>query len=100
MQIYNRITDKAFMKRFLDIIFNWEWTDYDDFMEKYGPENNIDAWADSASAGLYLDGLGSHVKRGLIDVGQVDDLISSVIIRYWEKREHITIEFRESMNYP
>jgi hypothetical protein len=100
MQIYNRITDKAFMKKFIDIIFHWEWTDYDDFMEKYGPENNIDAFADWTSVGLYIDGLGSQVKRGLIDVGQVDDLISGVIIRYWEKREQFTRELRERMNYP
>jgi len=100
MQIYNRITEKAFMRRFTDIIFHWEWTDYDDFMEKYGPENNMDAFSDWTSVGLYIDGLGSQVKRGLIDVGQVDDLISGIIIRYWEKREQITREFREQMNYP
>jgi len=50
--------------------------------------------------GSYLEGLGLLVRRRLIDPSFVDDLISGIITRYWEKFALITIEQRKRLNYP
>ena len=44
--------------------------------------------------------MGVLVNRKLIDVSFVDDLISGLIIRYWEKMEPIIDDAREKMDYP
>ena len=50
--------------------------------------------------GSYLEGIGVLVFRGLVDIGLVDDLFSSYVIRYWEKYESIELELRERFNVP
>jgi len=52
------------------------------------------------SVGSYFEGMGVLVNRKLIDVSFVDDLISGLIIRYWEKMEPIIDDAREKMDYP
>lgn len=45
--------------------------------------------------GKYYEGIGVLVKRGLIDPTFVDDLMSSAIMKYWEKYEPIAKEDRK-----
>lgn len=98
MPIYAKFYDKEFMKDYVKII-SWEWTDYDDFMKKYGA-NNIEAWSTIMAWTDYFEGLGVLVKRGLIEVSFIDDLISGMVIQFWEKYGPYIMEFRERANYP
>lgn len=100
MQLYDRFHDKEFMKKFVDINDLWEWRDYDDFLKKYGPETNLEAYSSWASVGNFYEGMGVLVKRKLIDVNLVDDLMSGFILRFWDKIEPIIKEFRERENWP
>lgn len=50
--------------------------------------------------GNFYEGIGVLVKRKLIDVNLVDDLMSGFILRSWEKIEPIIKEFRERENWP
>ena len=34
MQAYNRFTEKEFQKSWFEMVIQWEWDDYDDFMAK------------------------------------------------------------------
>lgn len=78
----------------------WEFKDLDEFLEKYGLETNPEAYAMRGSFGAYFEGMGVLVKRGLIDVTIADDLISGVIMRFWEKFGPIYLVLRERLNYP
>ena len=48
----------------------------------------------------YLEGIGVLMKKGLIDPSIVDDLMSGVIIRYWEKYEPLILEYRKRYDWP
>lgn len=98
MQIYNRFQDSEFTRHF-NKIQSWEWKDYDDYLEKYGAEN-IEASTAWWSVGKVFEGIGVLVKRGLIDVAIVDDLMSGQILQYWEKVGPIIMEMRRRLNYP
>lgn len=50
--------------------------------------------------GTFLEGLGVLVKRGLVDKGFVDDMLSGDIIGFWEKYGEVVREERRRMNYP
>jgi hypothetical protein len=100
MQLYNVFTSTDFQSNYWDIIDNWEFSDFMEFMEKYGSETNLDAFAKRGAVGAYFEGMGVLVNRKLIDVGLVDDLISGLIIRYWEKMQPIMDDAREMMTYP
>ena len=71
-----------------DIVWHHEWEDFEEWMNKYGPENH-EEYAKWYSVGSYLEGIGVLVKRNLIDIDLVDDLLEGVIIDYWNKNEPI-----------
>jgi len=88
MQIYNRFQDKEFLRQNIEIM-NMEWVDFDDFWEKYGLIVNPEATSLIFSVGTYFEGIGVMVKEKLIDVKLVDDLMTGLVVRYWEKLEPI-----------
>jgi len=83
MQIFTRQYDID-QRRSLHLLNTLEYEDYDDFIEKYGPENNPDVYFRLSSLGTYFEGVGVLVKRNLVDPAMVDDLMSGRIIDFWE----------------
>ena len=90
--IYSRFQDENYVKMEQEIM-SYEFTDLDNFNEKYG----VEEWTKVNAVGRYYEGLGVHVSRNLIDVTMVDDLMSSIIIRVWEKAMPFAIEMRKSV---
>jgi hypothetical protein len=99
MSIYSTYSSAEFHKAYREIL-NCQWKDYDDFQSKYGFEVNPDADAKGRMINAYFEGVGVLMKRGLIDPSIVDDLISGVIIRYWEKYEPYILEYRKRRDWP
>ena len=99
MPIYSTYQSEDHIKAVSEIM-KWEWEDYDDYMAKYGSEANPEAYMMYRKVFGYLEGLGVLVRRGLIDPSLVDDLMSGLIIGYWEKFEPIFVERRRQLNWP
>jgi hypothetical protein len=99
MQIYSRFQDKEFLRQNIEIM-NMEWTDFNDFWEKYGLIVNPEATSVIFSVGTYFEGIGVLVNEKLIDVKLVDDLMTGLIVRYWEKMEPIIKKQRALFNWP
>ena len=84
MYIYDRWSSPDYNKHFF-ALREWEWNDYEDFMERYGGDKNPDIYYHFSSIGTFFEGIGVLVKRKLIDPTIVDDLISNSVIFFWEK---------------
>ena len=97
MQVYNRWSDRELTRMQMEFQ-TWEWDDYDDWVEKY--ESNLDAKSLRATIGMFYEGVGVLIKRGLIDAALVDDLMSTPILSYWRKFEPVIKEARERSGYP
>ena len=100
MQLYDRLNSREFQEEYNEIVYLQEWKDYDDYMSRDGPETNFKAWTSLNSIGYFFDGLGVLVRRRLIDISLVDDLMSSSIFWLWEKMEPIIRERRKRKNRP
>lgn len=100
MTVYNNFTSTRFHPQGNAIRFQWELSDFDNFIEKYGPEKNLEAWADLLSVVTVFEGVGLLVKKKLVDVNMVGELMSGLITRTWERIEPIIIEYRERFNWP
>jgi hypothetical protein len=91
MQVYDRWASRDMTK--MEYEFQqWEWDDYDDYVSKY---HDLENRSLRTTIGKYYEGIGVLVKRGLIDPTFVDDLMSSAIMKYWEKYEPIAKEDRK-----
>ncbi len=100
MQTYNKFTDREFQRNFQEIVFQWEWDDYDDFWEKYGPETNSEESSKRGSVLSYFEGLGVFVEQGLIDIELVSRLCSGNIVRCWEKFGPLLEEYTRRSGSP
>ena len=99
MQIYNSFQRQEFLKQFIDIM-NLQWADFEDYWQKYGMINNPEIASKIHSVGTYLEGIGVLVNRRLIDLELVDELMTGIIERYWEKMEPAIISQSEILNWP
>ena len=99
LPIYEEYKNPEWKKAFSDFM-TWKWSDYDDWNEKYGPEKNPEDFRRRGMLGDYFECLGAFVKRGLIDVALVDDLISGYVIKHWEKMAPIYVEYRKRYSSP
>jgi len=100
MRIYERFYDAEFSRNWNWIIFTWEFTDFDDLWEKYGPDTDIEATSAFISVARFYEGIGVLVKRKLIDIKLVEDLMSEHLIRTWDKMGPFFKEARERFNWP
>ena len=94
MQIYDHFYDEDFLSKLSEIIYRWEYRDFDDFCQKYGPSTNPEAFAKFDSVGNYFKGIGVLLKKQLIDLDLVDELMGTSIRKYWEKSRSFVIEDR------
>jgi hypothetical protein len=97
MSIYNRFHEVEFWKH-LGEIRQWEWGSIEEYNEKYSshPER-IAKWN---AVGSFFEGMGVMVKRNLIDVAVVDDLMSGPLMSLWQKWEPTILEQRRMRNMP
>ncbi|KON29499.1 hypothetical protein AC482_06320 [miscellaneous Crenarchaeota group-15 archaeon DG-45] len=100
MRIYERFYDPEFSRQQNWVMFVWEWTDFDDAWKKYGPETNMEAASAFISVARYYEGIGVLVKRKLIDVNLVEELMSEYVIRSWDKMGPFFKEARERFKWP
>ena len=99
MPLFETYRNPEFRKQTTEIILQ-SWTDPKDFLKKYGPVTNPDAFAIRIAVCSYYDGIGVMVKRDLVDIGMVYDLIADSIIVMWEKIGPIFKNTRERVQNP
>ena len=100
-QIHSWWRSRDAVKAYGRMRFKYQWKDLQDYMEKYGPAADPEAYADGMTLGAFFEGLGVLVKKDLIDIELVEDLFSQRIIWFWEYVLQSSIqELRKNMNDP
>ena len=94
MNLYETYRSPEFRKQQMTIQ-NLEYTDYDEFIEKYGSEKNPDAWAIWFSVAAFFNGVGVLVGRNLIDIDLVEELLGNITDRMWTVMGPVLKEWRE-----
>lgn len=94
------INDQKAGKAVSEILWAWEWDDFDDYWAKYSPKANPEANVTRRIARDYYVALASMVRRGDLDISLIYELNPSGVTRYWDRVGPIAKEFRERNNYP
>jgi len=100
MQFYYKTSTAEYWDDINEILEKWSWTDFDDFMKKYGPEENPKAWRRYNMVYAPWEHMGLLVRDELIDPKLIYDWLGSLPIRLWEKLEPILIRYREELEAP
>jgi len=99
MSLYETHRSPEFRKQYTRVR-DREWTDLDDWQKKYGPENNPDASAEYQSLMSFFDGVGLLVRRELIDISLVHDLMYISTNRIWKFHKPVIYNIRITSGYP
>ena len=97
MQLYNYYKSAEYKTLANKIGFQGDWSNFDEFLWKYGPYKHPEINATFSSVISFYSGLGVLIKRGLIDSTLVDDLMVGSIMGLWEKMEPFCIDARERL---
>jgi hypothetical protein len=101
MQIYSQFNSKEFVEAFNEVLYENPpvYKDYDDYRRKY-IEKNPEYDRKVSQILTFMEGVGVLVNRGLLDLSYVDDLFSSMVIRFWESMRLFMLEYRVRANEP
>jgi len=98
-QALERVHNKEFMRRMLEIMYHQDFKDYEEWQEKYGPSANPDAYVDFYHVTSIFQGLGYLVQSKVLDPGALSKHIRPrSIIFLWDKIEPIVKVHRERLN--
>jgi hypothetical protein len=99
MQVFDKFHDPDFFNKFTQVV-TWKWTNYDDFITKYGWQSNPEAWYSEGSVAAYFEGVGLLVYLQLLDVTLVHGLLFRHVKMFWEKISPISMEMRKRLRLP
>jgi hypothetical protein len=92
MNIMNTFRSTEFRKQW-HTLENLEWTDFNDFIEKYHKDVEVmTAWT---SIMTFFEGVGVMVKNQLIDISLIYSLMAISIQMTWERYEPLIMGDRE-----
>ena len=98
MELYSAYRDPEFGKRWGEVM-DYEYTDFDDFWEKYGGPTTRDAWSKWQSVARFLNGVGVLLKQNMVDIDLVEELLANIVFISWYKMSPIVLGFREYTKY-
>ncbi|MCW4051952.1 MAG: hypothetical protein NWE78_01920 [Candidatus Bathyarchaeota archaeon] len=100
MQFHSKGMNKELIKDMTEINLCWTWKDADEFFQKYGPETNPDAWAKFVSVWAYYEGMGTLVKKNLINVEIIPEILAIAIVDFWEKIQPVASKYSQQLRRP
>ncbi len=94
------INDEGVDRALTEILWVWQWEDFDDYWAKYSPKGNPDANVTRRIARNYYVALATMVRAGDLSMKLLYELNPSGVTRYWDKMGPIALEFRRRNDYP
>ena len=94
-----RVSSEDAVKNYYELM-NCDWTDYADFNRKYGSENNLESTGKRVSRYHSYNRMGMMMRRGLVDVDELYDLMGPGVVFFWEKYKPIVKETRRRTSGP
>lgn len=76
------------------------WKDFDDYHEKYSPENNPEVLTATTAVFLFFESVGTLVRKKLIGFDLVDGQLAIAIVAHWRRWESIILGDREYFQSP
>jgi len=100
LPIYSRFQDDEWIMKYLDVMHVWEWTDSEEFYDKYGSLSNLETFSTFIAVGGFFHTTGSLLLMGQTDSSLVYTVIPSVGIQFWEKYGPIIVDMRKRLDVP
>ncbi|UCH05229.1 MAG: hypothetical protein JSW05_03445 [Candidatus Thorarchaeota archaeon] len=81
--------DLEFIEIVSETIVEWNWTSPEDFLEKYGPRSNPEAYAKFILVASFFDSMGKLIEGKLTSAKLVPEALAVFCVSWYEKIESI-----------
>ena len=99
MQLYSIYESKDFLKDYT-YLWKYDYTDINDWMQKYHPVKNPEAYASFMRIGRFYEGVGILIEKKLISMDLVVELMREAIIFNWDRLKIYAYGQRELTHMP
>ena len=99
MQLFQFLNTEESWRKYVDLMYQTEWEDFDDFWEKYGPINNPEMYSRINNLWMVYGEIGNLVYREILPIEQAGALLGIMPIRQWKKWEPIINEHRKRVGW-
>ena len=99
MQLYEKTLAKENWTAYLEILNEWSWKDFNDFWNKYGEDNNLEAWRKLTMTCAPFEHIGLLVRDGMIEPKRVWDFYGFFLTNLWEKILPVVDGYREKIGH-
>ena len=89
-----------FQKLFYRVAFVDEWDGVEDYYARFGPESNLEAYSEHMFIWQRFDSLGLLLRKGVIDIDFLGDVLMASALSTWEKYAPIISEARTRFGQP
>ncbi len=100
IDLFNRFylvrSNEAWWSNLNEFLYIHSWEDSEEWLEKYHPAKNIEAYNSFTNLMSYFNSIGYLVKIGELDISNVADVMGTPIIPVWEKAKPLVYEWRKS----
>jgi len=95
MQLFGPFRDFELLRHYFEIVYNWDWTDYDDYVKKYAQKDT--EYSKFVHVSSFFNTLGLLVRMKLIDLETIVKWHPEATLWFWEKMEPIIKEAEKRM---
>lgn len=104
LQLYTAVFQPAqsreWMKALINVIYIQEWDDYDDFLRKYGPKTNPEAYISIIQVLELFTMVGLYVEQKALDIEIIKRHNGKITMMVWEKLGEFVLGHREVTENP
>ena len=93
MNLYETYRNPEFRRIYGDLMGQWEWKNWEDFHNKYGEKSDPKVHAEINSVLAYFEGIGLLIKKNLVDIEMVNELMGRTILNIFEKTKVIVLAY-------
>jgi hypothetical protein len=100
-QIYGRLQEPEFLADLFEIVYQWEFTNWDDFQPKYSlSAGRYEEFTQHMRVARILNHTCEFINKGIIDPKFISETVAIDIIHYWEKFGPMIRIGRQIVNNP
>ena len=100
MSLSKQLGTQENWERYVEVVYNIQCKDFDEFIEEYGPNTNPSDYAKVCSLWYDFTIIGDLVFNGTFSLEQVFWLVADMPVRTWDKWGSIIHELREHVGSP
>jgi len=81
---FHKQADQEFLEDIEEVVGEWNWSDYEEFLAKYGPTNPKN-WAKFIHVSSFFDSMGKLLKENITDAELLPEAMAAIAMIWWEQ---------------